>query len=72
MSGFHRDFVNTLTPTQDFYRAFGLTPVGRLPGTIQCPLKAIHVLDNVWRATGLHCRRINRYLKHLDVRVLIN
>ena len=33
--------VNTLTSMQHFYNIFGPTPVGRLPGTIKGPFKAI-------------------------------
>ena len=33
--------VNTLTSIQGFYRVFGSIPVGRLPGTIKGPFKAI-------------------------------
>ena len=33
--------LNTLTSIQGFYRVFGSIPVGRLPGTIKGPFKAL-------------------------------
>ena len=33
--------LNTLTSMQGFYRVFGSVPVGRLPGTVKGPFKAL-------------------------------
>ena len=35
------ELLNTLTSMQHFYSIFGHIPVGRLPGTIKGPFKAI-------------------------------
>ena len=37
----HRWLLNTLTSIQGFYRVSGSIPVGRLPGAIKGPFKAI-------------------------------
>ena len=38
---FWLQILNTLTSIQGFYRVFGSIPVGRLPGTIKGPFKAL-------------------------------